>query len=65
MFFFRHPRPVGDNRPVAMQVVSKKQSQEVNATLIIVEQKEPGSTTTNAENIAEESKDGDNDESLT
>ena len=62
MFFFRHPRPANDNRPVAMQIVNQKHSQTLNTTLIVVEKKEAESTlATNAENVSEQAEDNRQD----
>ena len=44
MFYIRHPKPVGDGRAVAMQVVSQKSYAGVDKYLLMVER--PGAAPT-------------------
>ena len=39
MFFFRHPKPVGDNRAVAMKIVEQKMTDEFNPKVIVLNDK--------------------------
>lgn len=40
MFFFKHPRPVVDSRPVAVKLYEQKQLAVADRKVIIVERKE-------------------------
>ena len=37
MFFFRHPKPVGDSRAVAAKVVEQNIADEFNSKVIVVD----------------------------
>lgn len=43
MLFPRHPRPVGDNRPVAVEIIKQEQGQSgaVDRHVLVVEQPAP------------------------
>ncbi|GAB3405782.1 hypothetical protein GCM10027318_16360 [Massilia agilis] len=42
MFFFRHPRPVWDTRPVAVQVAQQKARTDVNTLVLEVKDAREG-----------------------